>query len=324
MGGGAWGTALATVARAQGRDVVLWARETEVVEAVNAEHRNSLFLPDIDLDPGIRATGDMAEACAVDALLLVAPAQHMRAVCADLAPHAAGDLPLVICSKGIEIEGTALMGEVVAETLPGRPLAVLSGPTFAIEVAKGLPTAVTLACADAALGERLAGALGGPTFRIYLSDDLVGAEMGGALKNVLAIACGIVEGRELGDNARAALITRGMAEILRLATAMGAQAETLMGLSGLGDVVLTCNSDLSRNMSLGILLGEGLRLEKILEDRNSVAEGIPTANAVTLLAKRCGVEMPICVAVDGVVNHFASIDGTIDNLLARPFKGEPE
>ena len=214
------------------------------------------------------------------------------------------------------------MSEVVADVLPEAPLAVLSGPTFAIEVARGLPTAVTLACADEELAGRLVEAIGSTTFRPYVSSDLTGAQIGGAVKNVLAIACGIVEGRAFGDNARAALVTRGLAEILRLGVRMGARPETLMGLSGFGDLVLTCNSDQSRNMSLGIALGQGTPLADVLEARDSVAEGITTASAVTTLSRQLGIEMPICTAVDGVVNHFASIDASIEGLLSRPFTSE--
>jgi glycerol-3-phosphate dehydrogenase (NAD(P)+) len=322
IGGGAWGTALAAVARVAGRETVIWAREAEVVAAINDEHRNTIYLPDVELDPGIRATGELAEAGAAEAVLFVVPAQHARVVAAELVAHLEPGVPVVICSKGIEVESGALMSEVLAEVLPETPLAVLSGPTFAIEVAQGLPTAVTLACVDEDLGGRLVTALGSTNFRPYLADDMVGAQVGGAVKNVLAIACGIVEGRELGDNARAALITRGIAEIVRLGIAKGARSETLMGLSGLGDLVLTCNSDLSRNMSLGILLGEGMQLVDILESRTSVAEGVATADAVTLLARRLGIEMPICTAVDGIVNHFAGIDAAIKTLLARPFRPE--
>ena len=322
IGGGAWGTALGVVARANGHDVTLWAREAAVVEAINAEHRNPLFLPEVELDPGLRATAEMAEAAQAEVLLLVAPAQHLRAVSGELARHLPAGVPLVICAKGIEQESCALMSEVVAEVLPEAPLAVLSGPTFAIEVARGLPTAVTLAATDQALGARLAELIGSPTFRPYLGDDLIGAQVGGAVKNVLAIACGIVEGRRFGENARAALTTRGLAELLRLGIAKGARAETLMGLSGLGDLVLTCNSELSRNTSLGIALGEGATLDEVLAARNSVAEGVATAPAVTLLAHQLGVEMPISLAVDGIVNHHASIDATIEGLLARPFTTE--
>ncbi len=231
-------------------------------------------------------------------------------------------MPAVICAKGIERQTGALMSEVAAEALPGGPLAVLSGPTFAAEVARGLPTAVTLACADGDLGALLMAALGSRRFRPYLSDDLVGAQIGGAVKNVIAIACGIVTGRGLGDNARAALITRGLAEMVRLAMAKGAQPETMMGLSGLGDLTLTCNSQQSRNMSLGVALGRGEALADILAARRSIAEGVSTAPSVVALAGRLGVEMPICEAVDRVLHHNADIDATIEALLARPFKAE--
>ena len=234
IGGGAWGTALAALARRNGAEVGLWAREAEVVEAVNRERRNPFFLPGVELEPGIRATGDLAEACRADTVLLAVPAQHMRAVCEALAQALAPGVPAVLCAKGIEQASGRLMSEIAAETLPEAPLAVLSGPTFAVEVAAGLPAAVTLACADRTRAEALRQALGGPAFRPYLSEDVRGAQIGGAVKNVLAIACGIVEGRRLGENARAALITRGMAEMMRLGGAMGARPETLMGTFGDG------------------------------------------------------------------------------------------
>ncbi len=322
VGGGAWGTAMAVAAAWAGRQVVLWAREPDVVVAINQHHENTRFLPGIALPPVVRATPDLAEAGAVDVVLLVAPAQHLRAVCRDLGPALAAGVPLVVCAKGIETGSAALMSEVVAAVLPGAPQAVLSGPTFAAEVARGLPTAVTLAAADAGLGARLVAALGSRLFRPYLSDDPVGAQIGGAVKNVLAIACGVVEGRRFGDNARAALITRGLAEMARLGGALGARAETLMGLSGLGDLTLTCTSRQSRNMSLGFALGEGRGLADILAERQSVAEGVHSAAAVVALAARWGVEMPICRAVDAILNHGAAIEETIDGLLARPFRGE--
>jgi len=259
---------------------------------------------------------------AADALLLVTPAQHLRSACRSIRPHVAAGVPVVICAKGIELDTGCLMTEAVRAELPDAPLAVLSGPTFAAEVAKGLPTAVTLACADADIGRTLVEAIGGRTFRPYLSDDLVGAQVGGAVKNVLAIACGIVEGRRLGDNARAALITRGLAEIARLGLALGARAETLMGLSGLGDLTLTCSSLQSRNMSLGVALGQGRALAEILGERRSVAEGVYTAKAVTELAAAKGVDMPICAGVDAILNRGADLDRVIEGLMARPFKSE--
>ena len=322
VGGGAWGTALAVTARRAGREIVLWAREAEVVTAVNQRHENPLFLPGIAVDPAIAATGDVAAAASADAVLLVVPAQHLRAVAGAIAPTLRPGAAVVICTKGVEEASGALMSEVVAAALPDARLAILSGPTFAGEVARGLPTAVTLATVDQALGGALIAALGTRSFRPYLSADVVGAEIGGAVKNVLAIACGIVAGRRLGDNARAALITRGLAEMVRLAQAKGGRAETLMGLSGLGDLTLTCTALQSRNHSLGFALGEGTALDEILARRRSVAEGVSSAAAVTALARRLGVDMPIVAAVDAILHHGADIDGSIASLLARPFRGE--
>ncbi|HXQ50789.1 MAG TPA: NAD(P)H-dependent glycerol-3-phosphate dehydrogenase [Stellaceae bacterium] len=322
IGGGAWGTALAqTLARAAS-DVVLWAHEAETVAAINGTHENTIFLPGVALDPRIRATATLAEAAASEIALLVVPAQHLRAVARDLAGVLAPGVPVVICAKGIELPSGALMTEVLAETMPASPYAVLSGPTFASEVARGLPTAVTLAAKDEALGARLAAALGSRGLRPYLSDDPVGAEIGGAVKNVEAIACGIVVGRGLGENARAAVITRGIAEMVRLAQAKGGRAETLMGLSGLGDLTLTCTSLQSRNYSLGIALGQGQSLASILAARRSIAEGVASAPATVALAGRVGVEMPIATAVDAILHQGGAIDAVIERLLARPFRAE--
>ncbi|MDP6897048.1 MAG: NAD(P)H-dependent glycerol-3-phosphate dehydrogenase, partial [Rhodospirillales bacterium] len=239
IGAGAWGTALATVAHRAGRDVRIWAREADVVTAINTVHENTPFLPGVPLAPEIRATVDLGEAAEADALVLVTPSQFLRATCEALAPYLDLSVPLVICAKGVEIATGALMNEVVEQVLPERLFAVLSGPTFAAEVAREQPTAVTLACADPKIGNSLAQAVSTPGFRIYQSADVIGAEVGGAVKNVLAIACGIVEGRGLGDNARAAIITRGLAEMARLSIAKGGRPETLMGLSGIGDLTLT-------------------------------------------------------------------------------------
>ena len=323
IGAGAWGSALACVARRAGHDTTLWAREPDVVNSINAGDGNPTYLPDFDLEDGIVATNDIAQAAAeAKAVLLVVPSQFLRAVATTMAPNLAANVPVVLCAKGIEHGTLALMTDVAAETLPEAPIAVLSGPTFAREVAAGSPTAVTLACADAVLGEALVDMIGTPYFRPYLSDDPVGAEIGGAVKNVLAIACGIVTGKKLGDNTRAALITRGLAEMARLGLAKGGKPETLMGLSGLGDLTLTCNGPQSRNMSLGMALGEGKRLDDILAARNSVAEGVFNAESVTALAASLGVEMPICSAVDQVINHGADIDAAIADLLNRPFRAE--
>lgn len=318
IGGGAWGTALATVTHRAGRDVKIWAREADVVTAINTLHENTPFLPGVPLAPEIRATVDLGEAADSDALVLVTPSQFLRATCEALSPHLDLAVPLVICAKGIEIASGALMNEVIEQTLAKRIVAVLSGPTFAVEVAREQPTAVTLACPDASVGDSLTKALATPQFRIYQSGDVVGAEVGGAVKNVLAIACGIVEGRGLGDNARAAIITRGLAEMARLSLAKGGRPETLMGLSGIGDLSLTCNAMQSRNFSLGVALGQGRTLSDILSERNSVAEGVDTAAAVNALAGQLRVDLPICLAVNAIVNNNAEMDAIIAGLLARP------
>ncbi|MEQ8357555.1 MAG: NAD(P)H-dependent glycerol-3-phosphate dehydrogenase [Kiloniellaceae bacterium] len=322
VGAGAWGSALASSCAKAGRDVVLWGRDGAVVEAVNAKHENPGYLPGAALAPDVRATTDLGQLAAVQACLLVVPAQVLRGVAVELAKVIGGAVPLVLCAKGIEAGSGLTMTEVAAEALPGRPLAVLSGPTFAGEVARGLPTAVTLACRDSELAARLAEALGSRSFRPYVSDDPLGAEIGGTVKNVLAIACGIVAGRGLGDNARAALVTRGLAEMTRLALARGARLETLMGLSGLGDLTLTCTAVQSRNYSLGLALGEGRSLDDALAASRGVVEGRFSAAAVAAMAGRAGVEMPICAAVDAVVNGGADLDATIASLLGRPFKAE--
>lgn len=322
IGAGAWGTALAMLAHWADRRVLIQAHEPEVAAAINAEHRNPAFLPDVVLPAAIRACVRPQEAAQADVVLLAVPAQYLRTTITAVAPAWPAGTPAVVCAKGIERETGALMSEIVAEALPDAPVAVLSGPSFAGEVARRLPTAVTVASADAAAQHAVAAALGVSHFRIYTTDDVVGAEIGGAVKNVLAIACGIVHGRRFGDNARAALITRGLAEMTRFAAAKGGRPETLMGLSGLGDLVLTCTAMQSRNFSLGDALGRGGRLEEVLGGRRAVTEGVSTAASVSALARRLDVEMPICFAVDAVVNHGADIDTTIAGLLARPLREE--
>ncbi|MGE0152615.1 MAG: NAD(P)H-dependent glycerol-3-phosphate dehydrogenase [Reyranellaceae bacterium] len=324
VGGGAWGTALAMAAIRAGRRAMLWAREAEVVAEINAQHRNTAFLPGMALDPAITAVAALEELVECDALLLVTPAQALRGIAGRLAALVRPEIPVIVCAKGIEARTGLLMSEVAAQAMPGHATAMLSGPTFAEEVARGLPTAITLACPSLSSGEALAQALASPAFRIYWSDDLVGAALGGAVKNVLAIACGIVEGRALGSNARAALLTRGFAEMMRLGLALGARAETLSGLAGLGDLTLTCTSRQSRNMSFGAALGQGGRAAELLASKPQVVEGAYTAAAVVARARALGVEMPICEAVDAVVNGGAEIGATIENLLARPLRGERE
>jgi len=322
IGAGAWGTALASVVARAGNEVILQAHEKEVAKSINKTHENTLFLPGHKLDPMIRATTKINDATDVDAVLLAAPAQHLRAVTESARDDWPDDVPAIICAKGIEQDSCALMSEVVAETLPRAPVAILSGPTFAGEVAGNKPTAVTLACKNEMITKVLMETLSTDRFRIYRSMDVVGAQIGGAVKNVLAIACGIVEGRSLGDNARAALVTRGLAEIIRLGAAKGARPETLAGLSGLGDLTLTCNAMQSRNFSLGVALGEGQSLDEIMAGRNSIAEGVFTAVSVTDLARKLGIDLPICTAVDRVLHHYADIDATISGLLSRPLKEE--
>jgi len=323
IGGGAWGTALATALHRAGRDVLLWAREEDVVQAINETQENKPFLPGVPLDPQIKATNDLAALASCDAWLLVTPVQHTRAVCEQLAALKVQDsLPLVLCSKGIERGTLKFPATLVAETLPLHPLAILSGPSFAREVALGQPTAVTLACADEVCCNALVQAIGSRTFRPYGSADVTGAQIGGAIKNVLAVATGIATGCDMGENARAALITRGLAEMIRLGVAMGGQAETLMGLSGLGDLTLTCASTQSRNMSLGFALGKGQKLANILAARNSVAEGVPTTEAAVALAQKMHVEMPIVAAVYAVLYQDARVEDTVEALLARPFRDE--
>jgi glycerol-3-phosphate dehydrogenase (NAD(P)+) len=319
IGGGAWGTALAQVAATGGRETLLWALEEDVVESVNAKRENSLFLAGVPLSTAIRATADLGELDACDAWLVVTPAQHMRAV---LERARGCDKPLVLCSKGIEESSGQLLHQVAKQCCPGAQIAILSGPTFAHEVATGLPTAVTLAAEDPALAEQLRERIGQPTFRIYLSDDLAGAEIGGAVKNVLAIGCGVVEGNGLGQNARAALIGRGFAEMTRFGLAHGAKRETLAGLSGLGDLVLTCSSASSRNYSLGLGIGEGRSAAELLSDRKTVAEGAFTAPVLARLAREKGVDMPIVDAVDALIAGRADVDQALGALLSRPPRAE--
>ena len=321
LGGGAWGTALAQVAARDGAAVGLWAREAEVVDAINTTHENALFLPGVPLSPTIRASTDLdAVVGAAEALMVVVPAQHLRAV---LSAAPVGDRPLILCAKGIEAETGMLVGEIARALHPAAPVAVLSGPTFAHEVAAGMPTAVTLACEDEALRDRIAAALAGPVLRIYGSADVVGAEIGGAVKNVLAIACGVVEGAGLGQNARAALIARGFAEMTRFGMARGARAETLGGLSGLGDLVLTCSSTSSRNFSLGVGLGQGRPAAELLSERRTVAEGAATAPVLARAAREAGVEMPVTDAVCALLDG-AALDTVIASLLSRPLREEIE
>lgn len=321
IGAGAWGTALAQMLASDGRNVLLWAFEPEVVDAVNTSHGNPLYLPSATLARTIRATGDLADFAGIDTVLVVTPAQVLGKVLSGLSTP---PRDLVLCSKGIEAGTGRLMNDVARDASSGSAIAVLSGPTFAHEVAAGLPTAVTLACSGGtAQWDRLAPALARPAFRPYYSDDVTGAEIGGAVKNVLAIACGVVDGLALGQNARAALIARGYAEMLRFGEALGARGETLSGLCGLGDLVLTCSSTSSRNFSLGKALGEGADPATMMADRRTVAEGAHTAPVLAALAAERGIAMPIVTAVNAILAG-ESARKVVADLLARPLKAELE
>lgn len=319
LGGGAWGTALAQVAASGGEDTVLWAHEPDVVASINGSHENPHFLPGIALNPSIHAVCDITLLGECDVLLVVTPAQHLRET---LARALVGQRTLVLCSKGIEDGSMALMSEVATQTCPQAEIAVLSGPTFAAEVARGLPTAVTLASQSSASARKLADRLARPHFRPYVSTDVTGAEIGGAVKNVLAIACGVVDGAGLGQNARAAVIARGFAEMTRYGLARGAQAETLAGLSGLGDLVLTCSSTASRNFTLGKGLGEGRRAQDLLANRTTVAEGAFTAPVLQQSAKTLDVDMPVVDAVCALLSGIVPVAEVIGQLLARPLRPE--
>lgn len=324
VGAGAWGTALAAALVRSGRNVTLWSRESQVAQEIAQNRENGVYLKGIALPDGIRAVSDLEALRACEAVVLAIPAQHTSGIASQLAErkilsHAC---PVILAAKGIAQNGACLLSEAVAPILSGHPLAVLSGPSFAQEVARDLPCALALACRDVLVGEALVEAMGRSAFRLYLIEDVVGAQIGGALKNVLAIACGIVIGRAMGENARAALITRGLAEMTRLGVALGAKTSTLVGLSGLGDLVLTCSSLQSRNMSLGVELGRGRTLAEIMAGRDSVAEGVHTASAARELAARHHVETPIVTAVHAILNEGADVEATIRALLARPMKRE--
>lgn len=325
IGGGAFGTAMACVVRRAGNEVVLWAREPEVVESVNRDRENKVFLKGVPVLDGIVATGNLEAAVrGKDFLLAVVPAQHQRRVATELARFLPPGLPVVNCSKGVERGTCALMPQVLSEALPGAVVAVLSGPSFAKEIAVDLPCGVTLACADREVGERLCKGIGTELFRAYHSYDVIGAAVGGVMKNVISIASGIVAGRKLGENARATLITRGLAEATRLGVAMGAHEDTFLGLAGVGDLMLTANSLQSRNTSLGVAIGEGKRAADVLAARKEVTEGAFSAEAVAELARRHGVEMPIAAMVDALLNHGEDLDASLLKLVHHPYHDELE
>jgi glycerol-3-phosphate dehydrogenase (NAD(P)+) len=318
LGGGAWGTALAAAMNRAGLETTIWAFEGSVALEINENHENLTYLPGVKLDAGIKATNDLADFASMDIILSVTPAQHLRAMATKLKTHISDKTAMVICSKGIEVTSGKLLHQVLEDVLPNNPIAILSGPTFAIEVARGQPCALTLACRDIAVAKEIANAIATPTFRPYQSDDIVGAQIGGAVKNVLAIATGIVSGLALGENARAAVITRGLAEMARFGDMYGAEQETLMGLSGLGDLVLTCSSTQSRNMSLGKAIGEGRTLQDIMQERNSVAEGAHTVEIVHKIASEKSIDMPITAAVHAILKEGKDVKSVMNELLARP------
>jgi glycerol-3-phosphate dehydrogenase (NAD(P)+) len=320
LGAGSWGTALAQAAARAGRSVTLWGRDRAAVERM-AKERNNPKLPQARLDPSIAVTASLADAARADAILLVVPAQSSREVATAIMAHLPAGIPMIACAKGIERGTRKFMTEVIAECIPNAVPAILSGPGFAEDVARGLPTAVTLAASKEKTASDLAQALGSATFRPYHSTDIRGVEIGGAAKNVLAIAAGIVSGRGLGESAAAALTTRGFAELIRFGRACGAQPETLMGLSGLGDLILTCSSPQSRNFAFGIEIGKG-RAPDTIETTTGLAEGFHTASVLVEMANERRVDMPIASAVAAVLAGRVSVDDAIEALLTRPFKAE--
>ena len=321
IGAGAWGTALAQAMASHDRNVTIWARESEVVEAINTKHENTVFLPGIPLTEKLKASGSLSEVAGMDILLIVTPAQHVRTTLQSIKDEIQGKA-VVLCSKGIELKTGLLMSQVAKEVVPDATIAVLTGPTFASEIAKGLPGAATIAVKDKDVGQELQIVIGVPRFRPYTTTDVIGTQLGGAIKNVIAIACGVVAGRQLGESARAALLTRGVAEIARLGVAMGAKRETLLGMCGIGDLTLTCSSMQSRNFSLGFALGEGKTLDDILKARNAVTEGVHTTRSTLALAKKHAVDMPITEAVDHLLEEGYSVDDAIEEMLNRPFRYE--
>ncbi|MDA0707677.1 MAG: NAD(P)-dependent glycerol-3-phosphate dehydrogenase [Proteobacteria bacterium] len=322
VGGGAWGTALAQMVTRAGCEAVLWAREIDVVKSINENHENTVFLPGIKLSEKIRATSNHSDLSDADFIFMVVPAQFVRLILSEIKPHISESAAIVLCAKGIEQSTGSRMTEIVTDVLPKSPIVVLSGPTFAREVAIGLPSAVTIASKYQQVVKKLSNAIGQPSFRPYLSRDVVGAEIGGALKNVLAIACGITAGRKMGENARAALITRGMSEIVRFGEIYGAERTTMMGLCGLGDLILTCSSLQSRNMSLGYAIGEGKSVKDIMSGRKSIAEGYYTASILAKICREEKIDLPIVLAVNDILHEGKDLSTVIDDLLNRPIVNE--
>ena len=325
IGAGAWGTALANLLADNGHPTVIWAFERDVVDSINTRHENQRFLPGVSLSPELRAAVDKESAVmAAELIVFATPSHVLREVTVAARTWIGGDATLVVATKGIERERLALMTDVIAEELPGRSVVALSGPSFAAEVAARQPTAVVAACADASAAARAQDALSSPSFRVYTNDDVVGVELGGALKNVMAVATGISDGLGLGYNARAALITRGLAEMIRLGVRLGARAATFAGLAGLGDLVLTCTGALSRNRSLGLEIGRGATLSEVLAARETVAEGVVTAESAKTLSEREGIEMPIVNAVHRVLFERQPARWALVELMTRGLRGEED
>lgn len=321
VGAGAWGTALAMLANRAGSAATLWTRNQQVIDSIRSDRENAAYLPDVFIDPAIGVTDDLQQMSQCDVLIISIPAQSLRTVAITLSDIVPSRVPLVLATKGIERGSLMLMSEVVQSILPHNPYAVISGPNFAREAALGMPTAAVLATHNPAAAEKITFALGGKYFRLYTNDDPIGTQIGGALKNVLAIGAGIVEGRGMGENARAALITRGLAEIARLARAKGGHEETLMGLAGMGDILLSCTSAKSRNYALGVRLGQayGREVAALLHQRSGgLTEGVATADSVNQLARKLGVTMPIAFAVADILAGTSDIDTAIGKLLDRP------
>ena len=322
IGAGSWGSALAQSMAFNDHNITLWARRSELAKQINETHYNQLYLKDIELSHHITASSDLKAAMDSDILFMVTPAQSLRFILADMESYIRPEHVLVLCSKGIEMNSCMLMSDISRSILPKTPLAVLTGPNFAHDIARLKPSATTLACQDEELAKTLQNVVATPYFRPYISNDIIGAQIAGALKNVIAIACGITKGLDMGDSALASLVTRGLAEISRLGTAMGAKQETFMGMCGVGDLMLTCSSEQSRNFSLGYALGQGQSLEQIMDTRQSVTEGVHTAQSAIKLAEKYEVEMPISMAVHKCLNEGLSLDEVLREMLNRPIGHE--
>ena len=324
IGAGAWGTALAQTFARNDLPVTLWSRNKSVIDNINQDRNNTEYLDGVTLHENIVATDDLKKSFHQDLVVLVVPTQHVTKILEQAAPFISAKTPILIAAKGIEISTGRLLSHAVSGILPENPVGILTGPSFAIEVANDLPAALTLAMQETHndLAYKICDVLSTPHFRLYVSNDVIGTQIGGAVKNVIAIACGIAHGKKMGDNARAALLTRGLAEMVRLGEALGADPQTFLGLSGVGDLTLTCSAIQSRNFSLGAAIGEGKRAADIIAERSSVAEGYYTADAIVKLAAKLEIDMPICSAVYETLHKEKAIDYVIKGLLGRPLKGE--